>query len=88
MLSYIVLALALAYLALAPVAFWAGVKNRHELAIRLWYADAVVALVLIALSIANRNWLLAAVWVLNGGLALINLRSARRSRAIDEFFTA
>lgn len=76
MLSYIILALALAYLALSPVAFWAG-KNRPTLAVRLWVADLSLAVVLIALSIADRNWLLVALWVLNAGMAVVNLRTAR-----------
>lgn len=83
MLSYIILALATAYLALALAGFWAT-KRRPEFAVRFWVADLAVAVVLVALNVADRDWLLVAVWVFNAALAVVNLRFARSRREMDE----
>lgn len=79
MLDYLILAGIGVYLPLAFAALWAT-NRRPELGVRLWIAALAVAVVLVALAVADQNWLLVPLWALNAALAVVNLRLAREAK--------
>lgn len=80
MLTVAFAAIAIAIVALSALELWAYAQKRFDLSARVLTAELPLGVALVALSVVDRSWWLAAVWVGCVALTAWNLRRTNRRR--------